>query len=124
MLATDETAVICDFAQTYGITDFRSLPVYTAAALAAGFRNDSRIRMKMRGQKYSDDVLLLAIVADRLGILAWQQTEDGHKGRNQPPSIYQQLAKKEQEPDSEVFGSPEEYWIARRKIEKEAVRDV
>lgn len=30
---------------------------------------------------------LLALVADRLEVLIWQQTEDGSKGRNHPEPI-------------------------------------
>lgn len=34
---------------------------------------------------------LLAMIADRLSLLVWQKTEDGHKGINQPESIAEKL---------------------------------
>lgn len=47
MIETDESALICDFAETYHIYDYRALPVSYAATLAYGLRNDSRIRLKL-----------------------------------------------------------------------------
>ena len=41
MIATDEDALICDFAETYHIYDYRSLDVEYAATLAYGLRDDS-----------------------------------------------------------------------------------
>lgn len=39
MVAVDEEALICDFAETYNILDWRELPCRTAAILASGLRN-------------------------------------------------------------------------------------
>ena len=47
MIETDEPALICDFAETYHIYDYRALPVSYAATLAYGLRGDSRIRLKL-----------------------------------------------------------------------------
>ena len=47
MIETDESALICDFAETYHIYDYRALPVPDAATLAYGLRGDSRIRLKL-----------------------------------------------------------------------------
>ena len=47
MIETDESALICDFAETYHIYDYRALPVSYAATLAYGLRCDSRIRLKL-----------------------------------------------------------------------------
>lgn len=47
MIETDESALICDFAETYHIYDYRALPVSYAATLAYGLRGDSRIRLKL-----------------------------------------------------------------------------
>ena len=47
MIETDESALICDFAETYHIYDYRALPVSYAATLAYGLRSDSRIRLKL-----------------------------------------------------------------------------
>ena len=47
MINLSEYALICDFAETYHIFDYRSLPVKLAATLSAGLRDDSRSKMIM-----------------------------------------------------------------------------
>lgn len=69
MLSKDETALVCDFAAEYGIFDWRSLPIRTAATLAAGLRYNSRIAQSMAGLRVSIDTLLAASITDRLGML-------------------------------------------------------
>ena len=117
MIQTDESALICDLAETYGIFDYRALPLRTVAALACGLREDSRIRMAVTGQKISAEIALMATVADRLGLLVWMQTKDGQKNRNRPESILERLTRKEkQKDDLETFPTPAEYEAARMKI--------
>ena len=67
MISADRSALICDLAETYGIYDYRSLPVRTVATLAAGLREDSRIKTKQRGYKAEEDTkVLIGHVYDRL----------------------------------------------------------
>lgn len=117
MVRTDETALICDLAETYGVLDWRALPLKTAAALASGLRDDSRIKMKISGMPADRMTLLTAIIADRLAFLAWAQTKDGQKGRNRPESIFAKLMHTDRKPENEyaVFRSPEEFEEARRR---------
>lgn len=120
MLQLDRSALICDLAETYGIYDYGSLPAETVAILASGLRDNSRIKMKASGAKASVEVLLLARIADLLAIQAWQQTKDGHKGRNRPGSILAAIMNGE-DPNRKVrkgvvFRSPEEFWQARQRI--------
>ena len=42
MAARDEDALVCDMAETYHIFDYRALPLFLAARLACGLREDSR----------------------------------------------------------------------------------
>lgn len=110
MAALDETALICDFAEVYHVLDWRQLPVFTAAALAAGLGPNSRIARKITGAPVDTDTMLLAMIADALYVLAWQNTKDGAKGRNRPKSIMQTLLggeKKAQETSG--FDSVEAY---------------
>ena len=102
MISTDETALICDLAEEYGVLDWRALPVRTAAALAAGLRENSRIKMKLAGLKVEPKLMMLALIADRLGLLVWAQTKDGQKGRNRPESIVGKLTKEPEEEDKAV----------------------
>lgn len=69
MISLDEDALICDFAETYHIYDFRTLPASLAATLAAGLREDSRIKMRMSDRKASFDTILLAGIMDRVSVL-------------------------------------------------------
>ena len=87
MISADRDALICDFAETYGIYDFRALPLSLVATLAAGLRDDSRIKMRFSGTKASKTEILLAAAVDRLSMLLWVQTEDGRNNVNRPKSI-------------------------------------
>lgn len=71
MICSDEDSLICDFAETYHIYDYRSLPVKLVATLAAGLRDTSRIAMKTTEAKASTTNTILAIIADRLGALQY-----------------------------------------------------
>ena len=87
MVSADRDALICDFAETYGIYDLRALPVTMLATLAVGLRENSRIKMKLAGTKASRVEVLLAAALDRLSLLWWAQTENGQKNINRPQSI-------------------------------------
>lgn len=102
MIATDEDAVVCDFAETYHIYDFRSLPLRYAATLAYGFREDSRIKILLSGQRVSTGTMLEAAAVDALNLLVWMKTKDGAKNRNRPASIVETLTATQTE--SEVVG--------------------
>lgn len=102
MLHEDETALICDLAETYGIMDWKALPLRTAAALSSGLRENSRIKMKMAGIQASQDTLLLAAAVDRLSLLVWAKTKDAEKGRNKPGSIFDKLAGQTEKQTDEI----------------------
>lgn len=91
MINTDETAVICDLAETYGVLNYRQLPATLAAALCVGLKADSRIKMKMNGRKVPYELELLMGAVDRLTMLVYAQTKDGQKGRNKPKLLLDQL---------------------------------
>lgn len=73
MIDLDEEALICDFAETYHIYDYRSLPARLAATLAVGLRENSRIKKILIkntiGQRVSNEELLLAVLIDRVGMI-------------------------------------------------------
>lgn len=87
MIAADEGALECDLAETYGILEHRSLGARKLATLAAGLRENSRIKSKLSGQAFPHDTLLLASAVDMLSLLWWAQTEDGQHGQNRPASV-------------------------------------
>ena len=115
MTAADEDAVICDFAETYHIYDYRGLPLRYAAVLASGLRDDSRIKMKMTNASVPTDTLLRAVIADAASLLVWMQTKDGQKGRNRPKSLVE-LMTQPQEHNIMSFRTAEEFERARRMI--------
>ena len=62
------------------------------------------------------NTLLLALMADRLGLLVWSKTKDGQKGRNQPRSLVDSLNNVTKEPETMVFESSEEFEKMKNEI--------
>lgn len=114
MLEKDRTALICDLAEEYGVLDMDALPVETLAALSAGLRNNSRIKMKLRGETMTVEQMLLAGIMDGINLLCWLNSEDGRKGRNRPPSVLQML-QGPLEP-AQGFASGEDFERERKRI--------
>lgn len=119
MIKIDENALICDLAETYHIYNYRQLPADLVAVFSVGLRENARIKMAMSDQRVSLETLLLASIADRVGILAWQNTEDGHKGRNAPKEFVSILTEEPKEREESVFKSGEDFKNARARILKD-----
>lgn len=118
MIAANENALICDLAETYGVFDYKALPVHLVAALSSGLRDDSRIKMNMSGTKATPEQLLLAGIADGTNLLAWLQSKDGAKGRNRPHSILKNLIGETDVGGNVVFASGDDFDRAWRRITK------
>lgn len=116
MLETDEDALICDLAETYGIFNMESLPVQTVAALSAGLRGSSRIKMKMSHSAINQSDMLLATIADYLALIFWSRTKDGAKGRNRPSSIREALCNLDKKKEIEGFDTPEDFERMRQNL--------
>ena len=113
-----ETELICDFAETYHILDWRTLPLTTAAALSVGLRDNSRVKMKLAGVEAGQDTLLLAAIVDRLSLLWWAKTKDAESGKNRPHSIFEKLTRRpedEQEKKVTAFRSGDDFKAAWAK---------
>lgn len=119
MIATDESALMCDLAETYSIYDYKSLPLSKVATFAVGLRENSRIKMKMNDIQYPLNTLLLASAVDRLALLVWMNSKDGAKGLNKPKAVLDQLITKVSDSDIESFDSPEEFERRRKEILEE-----
>lgn len=100
MVALDEDALICDFAETYHVLDLWSLPVQLAATLAAGLRYDSRIMMRINGDHFRISDLFLATLCDAMA---------GTK-------FLPLMVESEKKDETQVFDSPEDFWAAREAI--------
>lgn len=121
MIKEDEDALQCDLAETYHIFNYRELPLRKVALFSAGLREGSRIRLKMAGQNYPLETMLLAMAVDRLTYLLWAKTKDGAKGRNRPSSIADALnGKKAKDGEIMAFSSADDFEKTRKRILKEA----
>lgn len=119
MLAADRNAVICDLAETYGILDYKALPVPLLATLCSGLRETSRIKMRLSGMPVPSDVVLLAAAVDKLAWLVWAQTTDGQKGRNRPASVLEELLGRHSDKGRlRTFDTPADFEAARAAILK------
>lgn len=120
MIGLDEDALICDFAETYHIYDYRSLPVKLVAALAAGLRDDSRIKLLAADAPVSQDTLLLAMIADRVEAFRYGFI-DSSKRINQPISIVEVIMGERAKKKSGVLGfrTAEEFEARLAKIRGE-----
>ena len=111
--------LLCDFAETYGIFNIKSVPARLAATLAVGLRDESRVKRKASGTKVSDNTILLACIADCLRWIRWTMTEDATKGINYPESILDYyLGRQKPEPDYEIFDTPDEFWQKLNEVTK------
>ena len=116
MIATDEAALECDFAETYHIYDYRALTPDRVALFSIGLRDNSRIKLKINDQKCSFETLLLAAAVDRLSLLFWSKTDDAKNNRNRPVSILAKLTESEPQRDFVVFESAEAFEEALKEI--------
>ena len=112
-MTLDEDALICDLAETYHIYDYRSLPLRTVATLAAGLRDNSRIKLKASGTPVAVETLLLASISDRVEAFRYGFTKEAESGK-QPISLVSQLlgekpAEKENKSGAMTFNSAEEF---------------
>ena len=115
MIEADEDALICDLAETYGIFNYRSLPVRLVATLAAGLRDTSRIATVLTDMKVSVTDTLLAIIADRIGqlIQCWSSKDIGLK------SIFEAIYQIDTEEETSGFASGEAFMERWGEINKE-----
>lgn len=117
MTAADEDALVCDFAETYHVYNYRGLPLRYAAVLACGLRDNSRIKMKMTKAQVSTDTMLSAVIADAVNLLVWMQTKDGRKNRNRPKSLVDIMTNPQREKSRVMtFETPEAYERYRRAL--------
>ena len=113
MLKADRDALLCDLAETYGVFDLYALPVHTLAVLAAGLRDDSRIKTRLSGTSVPRKDLLLAAAVDRLSVLVWSMSEDAKRGTNRPKSLVAALmGEAEGSSDVMTFDSPDDFEAA------------
>lgn len=114
MVKVDENALICDLAETYHIYDYKQIAPQKVAIFAIGLREDSRIKMKMSGQKYDNQTIMIGEVIDRLSFLVWAQTKNASKGINRPKPFLGDVFEKEKE--ISAFNSGKDFDEERQRI--------
>lgn len=118
MLRADRDALLCDLAETYRIFDLRDVPVPTLAMLAAGLRENSRIKASLSGNRPPRSDLLLAAAVDRLSMLVWSMSEDAKRGANRPKSVLAALLGEDSGDSNELaaFDASEDFETAWAKL--------
>lgn len=111
MINVDEEALICDFAETYRIYNYKSLPLQMVGTFACGLRADSRIGMRISDSKLTTDQTILALIADNTRMLAWLNSSDGAKGIKRPKSLVEALIgeRNTQESGIETFETGQDF---------------
>lgn len=99
--------LICDFAEEYGILDYRAIRPFLAGTLAYGLKPDSRIRMKMAGIDLLPTQMLMTRAVDELAVIRWLNTQDGVDGVNRPVLLTQSIIPKKD--DNAGYDTPEEF---------------
>ena len=98
--------------------DYKSLSPELVATLTEGLPVDSRVMMHYSHIGYTFNQLLMASIIDKLQVLIWQKTKDGHKGKNYPESLFEKFLEHEKDEDKkeelEIFDSPEAFEEWRR----------
>ncbi len=116
MINTDEDLFICDMAETYGVFNYRGLPLSLVATLSSGLRNNSRIRMKMDDAKVEFNTLMIAAMVDQLSFLAWTKTKNAEDGMNKPESIVKSILGEKKDSQYETFETEKEFLTEWNRI--------
>lgn len=73
--------------------------------------------MKMSGNKYPFETILLAAVVDKLALLVWSKTKEAEHGLNRPKSIAEKLINDEK--NIKTFNTAEEFEKKRNELIRE-----
>ena len=118
MIATDEDALVCDLAETYGVFNYRALPLRTVATLCFGLSVNSRVRSRQMGLSVPLNTFLEAQTVDAIRMLCWLNSMDGEKNQNRPDTISDKLILKEPVSDNGRFADPDEFERYREQLFK------
>ena len=116
MIAADESALICDLAETYRIYDYRSMPARRVAVFACGLRDDARIKQILVGAKLPINTMLLGFLADATRTMVWFLSKEVAEGVNRPVSILGTLLGEPPNANDHGFDTPEAFMAWRAGI--------
>ena len=123
MIQEGEDELICDLAETYGIYNYKLLPVQLVATFSFGLSENSRIKRKLRGNEETTEQYeqrILIAIFDRINWLCWSRSEDGANNINRPESLYEKIYNPHKDDEKKVvsFRSGEDFmkeWNRRIK---------
>ena len=114
MISAHHTALVCDFADQYGVMDYRALSAKNAATLAAGLGVKSRVKQEIAGNSLPLDITLQAMLLDSFNHLIWMLAANSDE-TNHPPSVYNMLTGKRPQSDIAGFRSGNDFMEAWRR---------
>lgn len=103
--------MVCDLVQTYHILNYQELSPSLVAALVLGLPDESRVKMKLSGQKITLNQTLMAMMVDSLQFIAWTKTKEAKNGRYKQKSVLKTLMGEYDKAKDELesFSSVEEF---------------
>lgn len=108
-MAECEDEMICDLAEVYHMFNYKEYSPLLVGTLLVGLRDDSRVKMKISGQKISFERLLMARAVDELAFQSWTKTKDASKNKHRPKSILQELIGESKKEEFVTFDTLEEF---------------
>lgn len=72
--------------------------------------------MEINGAKVPTDMLINALIFDKLNQWVWMNSKEGRKGHNPPPSLVEQLTKPKENSKVLSFDSGEDFDAAYQRI--------
>ena len=118
-MAHDKGDFICDLAETYGIHDYRKVPVHLLGTYAAGLGHNSRIGMKRRGFTAPADVIIMAQLYELIFAIVWHITKKKEKMPDTPLDEFVIGDKPEIKKELKGFASGSDFKKTRESILKE-----
>lgn len=118
-MAHDKGDFICDLAETYGIHDYRKVPVHLLGTYAAGLGHNSRIGMKRRGVTAPADVILLGQLYELILSIVWAFFKKKEKMPSTPLDEFIVGEKTTAKKELKGYASADAFEAAREKILKE-----
>ena len=115
MIRKTPDELTCDMAETYGVFDIHRLPARLAATLAVGLRDDSRAKRKLSNTPVTDEIILLAHIADCVRWLRWMNTKDAQDGGDPPELLINYYLGIEPE-KNRGFETPEDFKAEWQRI--------
>lgn len=103
--------LICDFAETYTIYDYRSLPLSLVVTFFVGLREDSRVKRLNKKVKVEHQTWLMMLIYDSLTILLYKLSGEKVKESELLTVAYLNEAEKENatEEKAKAFDSPDDF---------------